>query len=383
MPVPRRRKKRTAGQTPFAGRASYTGYMKVTVYAIAKNEQRFARRWAQSMAEADEIVVLDTGSDDNTAAVLAECGVKVTVRQIVPWRFDVARNESLKLVPADTDICVCTDLDEVFSPGWRAAAEKAWTGDVTRLKYRYVWSHTPDGGDGVVFHIEKMHAYGCYKWVHPVHEVLSYTGSGRESVRLAAGVRLDHYPDDAKSRAGYLPLLELAVLERPDDDRNVHYLGREYMFRGRWDDAIAMLKRHLAMPTAVWADERCASERFIARCYAAKNDLPAAESWYLRAVAEAPHLREPNVDMAALCYDKEDWTGVLWFVERALKITDRSLSYINEPLAWSSYPADIAAIACFRLGLYARSYAYAEAALALSPGDARLRGNLELIKTLL
>ena len=78
--------------------------MKVTVYAIAKNEERFARRWAQSMAEADEIVVLDTGSDDNTAAVLAECGVKVTVRQIVPWRFDVARNESLKLVPADTDI---------------------------------------------------------------------------------------------------------------------------------------------------------------------------------------------------------------------------------------------------------------------------------------
>ena len=100
-------------------------------------------------------------------------------------------------------------------------------------------------------------------------------------------------------------------------------------------------------------------------------------------MAEAPHLREPNVDMAALCYDKEDWTGVLWFVERALKITDRSLSYINEPLAWSSYPADIAAIACFRLGLYARSYAYAEAALALSPDDARLRGNLERIRTLL
>ena len=354
--------------------------MKVTVYAIAKNEERFARRWAQSMAEADEIVVLDTGSDDNTAAVLTACGVKVFVKKIEAWRFDAARNESLKLVPADTDICVCTDLDEVFSPGWRAAAERAWTGGATRLKYRYVWSHTPDGGDGVVFHIEKMHAYGCYKWVHPVHEVLAYTGAGRENIRLAAGVRLDHYPDDGKSRASYLPLLELAVREAPDDDRNVHYLGREYMFRGRWDDAIATLKRHLSLPTAVWADERCASERFIARCYAAKNDLPAAESWYLRAVAEAPHLREPNVDMAALCYAREDWPGVVWFAERALKITDRSLSYINEPLAWSSYPADIASVAYFRLGLYRQAAACAETALALSPADDRIRANLELIK---
>ena len=40
--------------------------MKIVVYAICKNEEAFVERWMDSMAEADEIVVLDTGSTDGT-----------------------------------------------------------------------------------------------------------------------------------------------------------------------------------------------------------------------------------------------------------------------------------------------------------------------------
>ena len=43
----------------------------------------------------------------------------------------------------------------------------------------------------------------------------------------AEGVQLNHYPDFSKPRSQYLPLLELSVKEDPDDDRNMHYLGRE------------------------------------------------------------------------------------------------------------------------------------------------------------
>ena len=39
---------------------------KVCVYAICKNEEKFINRWVESMKEADEIYVLDTGSTDNS-----------------------------------------------------------------------------------------------------------------------------------------------------------------------------------------------------------------------------------------------------------------------------------------------------------------------------
>ena len=92
--------------------------IKICVYAISKNEEKFVKRWANSMKEADDIYVLDTGSTDNTVKLLQEENINVTTKIINPWRFDVARNESLKLIPDDTDICVCTDLDEVFEKGF-------------------------------------------------------------------------------------------------------------------------------------------------------------------------------------------------------------------------------------------------------------------------
>ena len=95
--------------------------MKIIVYAICKNEVSFVDRWMDSMAEADQVVVLDTGSTDATVQLLRARGAAVTEEVISPWRFDTARNRSLELVPQDADICVCTDLDEVFHPGWRAA----------------------------------------------------------------------------------------------------------------------------------------------------------------------------------------------------------------------------------------------------------------------
>ena len=98
--------------------------MKICVYAITKNEEKNVDAWVDSMSEADEIYVLDTGSSDNTVSKLKKRGVHVKQEVIIPWRFDVARNKSLEMVPEDTVLYVCTDLDERFDSGWRNFLEK-------------------------------------------------------------------------------------------------------------------------------------------------------------------------------------------------------------------------------------------------------------------
>lgn len=353
--------------------------MKVYVYAISKNEEKFARRWAQSMSEADGIVVLDTGSEDQTVALLREAGAQVDQEAIVPWRFDVARNRSLALVPEDADICVCTDLDEVFHPGWRALLEKAWQKDTTRAAYRYTWNFEADGSEGRVFWLDKIHTRRGYHWTHPVHEVLSWDGPGEEKRVTVEGIQLDHHADPEKSRSQYLPLLELSVQEAPEDDRNMHYLGREYCFYGRWDDCIRTLEKHLAMPSARWRDERCASMRYLARAYAAKGQETETGSWLLRAAAEAPHLREPCLDAAWAAYEKQDWEAVLYWTGRALKITDRPRTYITENAAWGSLPWDLRALAQYHLGCPGAA-ASARKACEQAPEDRRLQENLRFLE---
>ena len=109
--------------------------MKLYVYAICRDEAKFAARWMASMSEADGVYVLDTGSADGSPERLEQLGAHVFRRAIQPWRFDDARNLSLELTPEDGDLYICTDLDEIFDPGWRQALERA-AAEENRPQYR-------------------------------------------------------------------------------------------------------------------------------------------------------------------------------------------------------------------------------------------------------
>ena len=58
------------------------------------------------------------------------------------------------------------------------------------------------------------------------------------------------------------------------------------------------------MPTARWRDERAASMRYIAKSYWRKREPAQARDWYLQAIVEAPHLREPYMDLALMLYEQ-------------------------------------------------------------------------------
>mgnify|MGYP004653293491 CR=1 FL=1 len=357
------------------------GKYKICVYTIAKNEEKFVSRFMESAAEADCVCVLDTGSTDSTTTLLQQAGAIVETEVVLPWRFDTARNHALALVPDDVDICVSIDLDECFHPGWREKLESVWQDNTDRASYRYTWSFNTDGSEGHVFFADKIHARHGYCWVNPVHEILKPTDGRREHYVRAEGVQLDHRADPSKSRGQYLPLLELSVSENPHNDRNMHYLGREYMFHGEYGRAIETLTRHLAMPEAVWVDERAASMRFIARCLRAQNQAHKAAGWYLRAIAEAPHLREAYTELAGLYYEMENWTALLAAAEAALAIESRPETYINEAFAWGSLPYDFASIAWYRVGNLDMALLRARQALTFAgPEDVqRISHNIDLI----
>ena len=354
---------------------------KVCVYAICKNEEKFVKRWVASMKEADAIYVLDTGSTDDTVSKLKKLGVHVKKKVVKPWRFDVARNESLKLLPKDTDICVCTDLDEVFEPGWRDKLETLWNDSITRLRYNYNWSFDQYGNPAVNFYIDKIHRLDGYRWTHPVHEVLSYD-KGPEHVIFTDEITLNHYPDSKKSRSGYLPLLELSVKEDPTDDRNMHYLGREYMFYGKWNEAIDTLIRHLHLPKATWKDERCASMRFIARCYQQLKRFDEARMWLDKAMMEAPYLRDPFVERAILEYLLGNWKEVEHYCLKALNITVKTKSYINETFSWDYSIYDLLSLSYYYQQKKDLALKYVDLALEMNPDDDRLKENKKLIQAL-
>lgn len=353
---------------------------KVCVYAICKDEEKFVDRWMDAMEEADLVVVTDTGSSDATVEKLRERGAVVYTDIISPWRFDVARNIAMDHVPDDADICVSVDLDEVFDRGWRQKLEDAWQSCHTRARYLFTWSYNNDGSPNKQFAMEKIHRRHGFRWVHPVHEVLEYSGVDKDMTIWVDGMVLNHHPDLSKPRTQYLPLLELSAQENPSDDRTAFWLGREYMYHGMHDKCIETLMRHIDLPSATWDEERCASMRFIAKSFLAMGENRKARKWLFKAIAECPRVREPYLQMARLGYLEGDWPLVYLMTQRALQVTQRSGSYLVEPDSWNHSLYDLGAICTYRLGLYEKSYEYAKIACQMEPDNERLKNNLELIK---
>lgn len=354
---------------------------KVCVYAICKNEEQFVERWMDSMKEADLVIVTDTGSTDQTIEALEARGAIVYKEVIHPWRFDVARNISLEHVPVDVDICVCTDLDEILVAGWREKLEQVWEEGMNQGKYLYNWSLKLDGTPDVQFTYFKIHDRKFFKWVYPVHEVLQYIGDTPCKEIFIEGLVLNHYPDPSKSRGSYLGILEMAVEENPEDDRMVYYLGREYMYKAKWQECIETLTKYLKLKAATWKEERCAAMRWIAASYGNKGDTQEAYNWYYRAIAEVPHMREAYVELARCAYFRKDWETTFFMAREALKINKKSDCYINMGYAWDHTPDDLAALGAYNLGIYDKALEHAEKAVAITPEDKRLKSNLELIRS--
>jgi tetratricopeptide (TPR) repeat protein len=340
--------------------------MRIAVYTIAKNEEQFVKRWADSCAEADHRLILDTGSTDDTFAIAYGEGIDVRQRTFTPWRFDHARNYALAKLPNDIDICIALDMDEVLQPGWRQALEAIPAG-TTRPRYKYVWSWNPDGSEGLVYGGDKIHTRHGYQWKHPVHEVLK--PNIVEKQHWVDGLEIHHHPDHTKSRGQYFDLLKLAVEEDPRDDRNQFYLAREYFFNGQYELAQYHFMHHLDL--SMWNPERAASHRYIAKM------RPQAREFHLyRAIAEDRGRRESWVDLAKYYYDIQDWTACYHTIHMALAITEKPLDYLCEAEAWGWLPHDLAAISAYHLGLTDEAFEHGATAVALNPSDERLQSNL-------
>lgn len=345
--------------------------MRIAVYAISLNEAHFVERFCASAKDADVIVIADTGSTDDTLRLAEQCGASVHDICITPFRFDLARNAALALVPRDIDICISLDLDEVLEPGWREEIERVWTlGTTTRLRYQFDW------GAGIRFAYEKIHARHGYRWHHPVHEYPRPDGRITEVYAHTDRLLVSHHPDPTKSRGQYMPLLELAVQEDPSCPRNAFYFARELTFYRRWDEAVTALTRYLAMPGADWPNERCYAMRLLGKAHDELGRASQAMQWYRRACAEAPGTREPWVDLAIAAYRRSDWPECRYAAERALGIVSRELVYTCDPEVWGAKPHDLAAIACWHLGEREAAARHGRAACDLAPDDARLAGNL-------
>lgn len=345
--------------------------LKICVYAICNGERQFIPRWMESAKSADYIVICDTGSTDGAGDLARELGATVYNISVKPWRFDVARNTAISLIPADADVCISLDIDEILQPGWREEIERVWIkGETNRLRYMFDW------GAGIPFFYEKIHARHGFVWKNIIHEVVAADPRTEEKWAVTNFLLAIHRPDNSKPRGQYMPMLEADVKENPYNPRNSFYFARELTFHGRWEECIAEVDRYLTLKNT-WGTERMYALRIQGQAYQEIKQLDKALESFKQAVQEHPYSREPWIDLATFYLMKGQHRDCLDAALRAISITDREHTYTVDPSVWGGKVWDLAAWSAWMLGMYKEAYEYGSEAARLEPHNDRYVKNLE------
>jgi glycosyltransferase involved in cell wall biosynthesis len=345
--------------------------MKIAVYAIAKNEILHAQRWASATAGADYRIVADTGSTDGTQETLKELGVTVHQVHIKPFRFDMARNAALALVPDDTDVCLILDLDEVPEPKFFDKVRKAWKpgadlGWISMQTDENKWER------------DRVHTRWNWVWKYPCHEVNIWYGNYEPvdcDIRHAV---IEHLPDSTKSRGQYIELLKLAVKEFPTDPRMWTYMCREYFFHQHWEEVIKAATNKLE--NQGWDVESAAVCRWAGEAAHQLGNQEDARVWYDKGRDILPMQGESQFGVAMDAYRKQEWQRCLDASINALE-SPRSNHYCYESAVWDWKAYDLAGIAAYNLKHIDEAITFTRHAVkANGPETERIQRNLDFFK---
>jgi len=313
--------------------------MKIAIYTICKNEEKFIKQWVSSAKEADHVVVTDTGSTDNSTKLLQDAGVTIYQEKIIPWHFGKARNIALSHVPKDVDCCLSLDMDETLNEGWRNIIEELWQNGVNLIKPSLYW----DKEKTVAAHPARIHARHGFEWQGIVHETLRPLVQVKEIVTDKIIIYSSH-----GEKKSYLPLIQQALKENPNDLSMRVNLAEELYNLKRYDDAYNEFLKYLQLTELQLVSRELMEQRAIVCQRLAKlsidMELPAMAiiHWLLRAVAECPTRREAWVYLAEGWMSVGDWANAYAAANKALSITDKSSEFVIEEECWGDYPKYLA-----------------------------------------
>ena len=199
--------------------------MSVSVYSIALNEANRIAQWFNSVKEADQIILLDTGSTDGTLELAHELATQhkdmrvISVPLVQPVSYSLMRQ--LALDCCTHDLCMWIDCDEVWDAGWYAELQTV-DQSVNEIHVQMVY------GD-LKYYQCKGSRKGTHYWKYNVHEVLHCYGV---EAPYTTKFCTHHDREQGKAyRSHHLELLERDLAVEPNNPRILFYYLRQRCYR--------------------------------------------------------------------------------------------------------------------------------------------------------
>lgn len=266
--------------------------MNAAIYTIAKNESHNVEQFMSS-CEGASVYVLDTGSNDDTVALLQKHGATVKQQTINPWRFDNARNEALSMVPDSIDVCLSLDMDEVLEENWTTKLKQEWTGNFGNYRYIADWQDESKTIPSVITTRTRIHSRQGFRWHRRVHELIKPI-DGFNVIPFETSILVKHYRDN--KQRNYDGALDQLIEDDPTDSLAWLQRAGERYEKKRWSDALEDYKMYFKITqddeTPLVRNRKAHAWIEVAICHHHLKNFDSSYRAFLSAVAVDPTCRE-------------------------------------------------------------------------------------------
>lgn len=272
----------------------------ISLCMIVKNESKVLERCLDSISDAvDEIIIVDTGSTDNTKEIAAAKGAKIFD---FPWCNDFSAARNFSFDQASMDYIMWLDADDVMEPEELKKLQdlkQNLSPEISVVNMMYNAAYDSLGKPTFSYQRERLlRSKDNYRWEGAVHEVITPHGP-----ILDTHIAISHRKTGSGDPDRNLKIYQKQLAEgHIFNAREQFYYARELMYHNLWQDAIAVFSDFLAMEEG-WLENRISACGDMARCYrslgndrgeiealvkALAFDLPRAEiccdigAWWLR-----------------------------------------------------------------------------------------------------
>jgi glycosyltransferase involved in cell wall biosynthesis len=196
---------------------------------------------------ASEIILVDTGSTDDTPGIAAKYGAKVIPFDFTFVDFAAARNCAISQASAPWILML--DADESLASGSAGKIEKLVGQGESAGYFLERHNHSSDSETALMDYVVRLFPNRPdYRYRGRVHEIIDGSILSAGGRLHKTDIRIDHnFSSDREARRRknhwYIEILKQEIAADPSDDSRLDFLAAEYHQLGMFDEAIEIAER--------------------------------------------------------------------------------------------------------------------------------------------
>lgn len=300
----------------------------ISLCMIVRNEEDVLGRCLDSVKDlVDEIIIVDTGSEDLTKEIAGRFTEKVFDFE---WIDDFAAARNFSFSKAAGEYQMWLDADDVIEEEDRAAFLEMKENlepdiDVIMLPYQVAFDH--DGNPTMTYYRERLlRRSRHFLWQGAVHEAIA--PAGRIVYKEAAVSHKKVHPSD--------PDRNLRIYENMrkqgeiTDPRHQFYYGRELYYHARYEEAASVLA-HFLKEGRGWTENNISACLNLSECL----DRTGKRREALSALFESFRYDDPRPEVCCavgnwFLEQEEPQKAIYWYLQaKARKTDERTGAFVN------------------------------------------------------